>query len=159
MRVLGLVLACVINIWGAHGAWATCTIDRVDLRGDWGTVRIRVNVADTPAERAQGLMNVMEMPRFAGMLFVYQRPQPVNFWMENTFIPLDMLFADATGRIQHIHENATPLDRTPIPGGDDIQYVLEINGGLSADLGIGPGTQIRHPAISPDIAVWPCVAQ
>jgi uncharacterized membrane protein (UPF0127 family) len=143
----------------AAPVWAECREDRVELRGDWGSIRFRVAVADTPQERARGLMHVPEMPRLAGMLFVYERPQSVSFWMENTLISLDMLFADAAGTVTRIHENAVPLDRTPIPGGRDIQYVLEINGGLSSELGIGVGTQMRHPAILQDVAVWPCVAE
>jgi uncharacterized membrane protein (UPF0127 family) len=116
-------------------------------------------VADTPQERAQGLMNVPQMPRLTGMLFVYERPERVSFWMENTLIPLDMIFADAAGVVQRIHANAVPLDRTPIPGGDDIQFVLEINGGLAATLGLAEGDQMRHPSIPADIAAWSCAAQ
>jgi uncharacterized membrane protein (UPF0127 family) len=126
------------------------------MRGDFGTVRFRVSVADTPQERAQGLMHVPEMPRMTGMLFVYERPQAVSFWMENTLIPLDMIFADATGTVQRIHANAIPLDRTPIPGGEDIQYVLEINGGMADQLGLSAGDEMRHPSIGQDLASWPC---
>jgi uncharacterized membrane protein (UPF0127 family) len=76
--------------------------------------------------------------------------------MENTLIPLDMVFMDDTGTVQHIHENAVPLDRTPIPGGNDIQYVLEVNGGMTETLGITVGSEMRHPGIDQDLAVWPC---
>lgn len=140
-------------------AQASCRDDRVSLRGDWGTARITVEVADTPQERSQGLMNVPEMGRFDGMLFVYERPQRVSFWMENTLIPLDMIFADATGTVTRIHENAIPLDRTAIPGGAGIQFVLEVNGGLSATLGLTEGTVMRHPSIPQDAAAWPCAAE
>jgi uncharacterized membrane protein (UPF0127 family) len=140
-------------------ALAACSEDRVEIRGEFGTVRFRVAVADTPQARAQGLMHVSEMPRMSGMLFVYERPQRVSFWMENTLIPLDMIFADETGVVQRIHENAIPLDRTPIPGGDDIQYVLEINGGMAAALGLAEGNEMRHPAIAQTLAAWSCAAQ
>lgn len=129
------------------------------MRGDFGSVRFRVAIADTPQERAQGLMHVPQMPRMAGMLFVYERPQSVSFWMENTLIPLDMIFADETGLVRRIHENAVPMDRTPIPGGDGIQYVLEINGGMAAALGLSEGDQMRHPAIAQEIAAWPCTPE
>jgi len=154
--LFGLVLTALA---GATPAEAACREDRVELRGDWGSVRIRAEIADTPQERAQGLMHVPEMGRLDGMLFIYERPQPVQFWMENTLIPLDMLFADASGVVTRIHENAIPLDRTPIPGGRDIQYVLEVNGGLSAELGITVGTEMRHPGIQQETAAWPCVAE
>ena len=95
------------------------------------------------------------MATSAGMLFVYEKPQYVSFWMRNTLIPLDMLFMDATGTVQTIHENAVPLDETAIPGGEDIQYVLEINGGLTRKLGITVGSELRHPAIG-ETAAWAC---
>ena len=136
-------------------AWAACAPDRVDLRGDWGQARFTVEVADDPGERSQGLMHRESMGLSAGMLFVYERPQPVSFWMRNTLIPLDMIFMDANGVVQRIHENAVPLDETGIEGGDSIQYVLEINGGLADRLGITEGSELRHPQIAPDPA-WAC---
>ena len=90
------------------------------------------------------------------MLFVYDRAQPVSFWMKNTLIPLDMLFIGSDGRVRKVQENAVPRDETPIPGGDDIRYVLEIGGGLAARLGIGPGAELRHPSVDPALAAWPC---
>ena len=110
-----------------------CAPDRVTLRGDWGTATFRVEIADDAAERAQGLMYRDQMDRGAGMLFVYPRPQVV----------------------QRIAREAVPFDETPLPGGSGIQYVLEINGGLAERFGIGPGTEIRHPAIGED-AAWTC---
>ena len=97
------------------------------------TLRFSVEVVDDAAERAQGLMFRESLPKFSGMLFVYETPQPVAFWMRNTLIPLDMLFFDGAGRLARIKRDATPHDETPIIGGDDIRYVLEINGGLARD--------------------------
>ncbi|MEM9970174.1 MAG: DUF192 domain-containing protein [Pseudomonadota bacterium] len=134
--------------------WAVCSGDKVDLRGDWGQARFTVDVADEPAERSQGLMNVPSMPAGTGMLFVYDRPQRATFWMRNTLIPLDMIFADETGTVTHVHENAIPLDETTIDGGVGVKFVLEINGGLAGRFGIDVGTELRHPAI--ESAAWPC---
>nr|WP_233495477.1 DUF192 domain-containing protein [Rhodosalinus halophilus] len=142
-------------LWPAAGVAAACSADAVWLRGDWGEARFRVAVADTPDERAQGLMFVEEMGRFEGMLFVYERPQRVSFWMKNTLIPLDMIFADARGVVRRVHENAQPGDLTPIPGGDAIRFVLEVNGGMARTMGIGPGTELRHPSLGAG-AAWPC---
>jgi uncharacterized protein len=149
MRVLGLVVML------AGPAAAECSADRVTVIGDWGQVAFGVDLADDPQERAQGLMFVQSMSTLRGMLFVYEQPQRTSFWMENTLIPLDMIFADPTGTIVTVHENAIPLDRTSIPGGDNIQFVLEINGGLSSRLGIVPGDLLQHPAIGPGAAA-PC---
>ena len=93
----------------------------------------------------------------AGMLFIYEEPQPLSFWMRNTLIPLDLLFIDSHGVVQHIHHNAIPLDESPLEGGSDaLLAVLEINGGLSARMGITPGTELRHPAFAGRNPAWPC---
>ncbi|PLL13686.1 hypothetical protein C0V75_06235 [Tabrizicola sp. TH137] len=118
--------------------------------------RFTVDVADDGAERAQGLMFRESMPASAGMLFVYEAPQRASFWMKNTLIPLDMIFADETGRVTRVHENAVPHDTTPIDGGDAVRFVLEINGGLAARMGIAAGAELRHPAIPQETAAWPC---
>lgn len=137
-------------------AGAACAPDTVELRGPSGMARFTVEVADTGAERAQGLMFRESMARSAGMLFVYESPQRASFWMKNTLIPLDMIFADETGRVTRVHSNAVPHDTTPIDGGEDVRFVLEINGGLAARMGIGEGAELRHPAIPQETAVWPC---
>jgi uncharacterized membrane protein (UPF0127 family) len=134
----------------------TCEDNAVYLRGDWGQARFSIDVVDTPEARSRGLMFVENMPRMTGMLFVYEREQTVSFWMKNTLIPLDMIFADGRGVVQRVHENAVPQDVTAIPGGSNIQYVLEINGGLSEQLGIDAGTEMRHPSIANNVAAWPC---
>ncbi len=90
------------------------------------------------------------------MLFVYDRPQSVSFWMRNTLIPLDMIFADETGLVRRVHSNAIPLDETPIFGGSQILAVLEINGGLAEQFGISAGTLLQHPAFDQSTAAWPC---
>lgn len=149
-----LALAALLAA-GAASAQEACRDDRIDLRGDWGQAAFRVAVADTPEAQRQGLMFVETMPRGEGMLFVYDAPRPVSFWMSNTLIPLDMVFLSPEGVVTRVHENAVPGDETPIPGGDGVQFVLEINGGLADDLGIEPGDEARHPRIGPG-AAWPC---
>ena len=90
-----------------------------------------------------------------GMLFIYERPQTVSFWMKNTLIPLDMLFVSPQGEVLKVHENAVPGDLTALPGGDGVQMVLEINGGLSSRLGITAGDVMQHPSFGPE-AILPC---
>lgn len=155
-QIVGLTLVtAIIALAGMAGA-APCREDAVTLRGDGDQARFRVELADDEAERAQGLMNRDTLARGAGMLFVYPEPQQVAFWMKNTRIPLDMIFLDAGGTVQKVHHEAVPHDETPIFGGDDIQSVLEINGGLARRIGIEEGWQLRHPAIDQAQAVWPC---
>jgi hypothetical protein len=148
-------LATVFAI-AAGGVSAACSESAVDLRGDWGSARFTVEVADDAAERAQGLMNRPSMPRSAGMLFLYEAPQRATFWMRNTLIPLDMIFMDPTGTVTRIHENAVPLDETTIDGGPGVQAVLEINGGLARAVGIDVGSELRHPGLDQSVAAWPC---
>ena len=135
---------------------AACAPEAAELRGTFGQARFHVEIADTVAERNKGLMFREKLASSAGMLFVYDKPQSVAFWMKNTLIPLDMIFADATGRITRVHSDAVPGDTTPIDGGEGVVYVLEINGGLAKRMGIAEGGELRHPAIDPAIAVWPC---
>jgi hypothetical protein len=149
-------LSFCLLLLSSAAAHAACSETQVDLRGDWGKARFIVEVADDPAERSQGLMNRETMATNAGMLFLYDHPQRVAFWMENTLIPLDMLFLSEDGTVQHIHENAIPLDRTAIPGGDEILAVLEVNGGMSKMLGITVGSQLRHPMLDQSVSAWPC---
>lgn len=153
MRIAGALLAFLVS---AAAASAACVEERVEIRGDFGTARFNVEIADEPAERSLGLMNRPSMPMNAGMLFVFESQQPVSFWMRNTLIPLDMLFVDETGVIARVHENAVPLDETPIPSGAPVRYVLEINGGLAAQIGIEAGDELRAHAIPADVAAWPC---
>jgi len=133
-----------------------CAYDRVDLRGDWGSARFSVEIADDDKSRGQGLMHRKSMAMSTGMLFIYPRPQRATFWMRNTLIALDMIFLDATGRVVGIHENAIPLDESTIDGGTGVLAVLEINAGLSQAVGISVGSQLRHPSFSQESAIWPC---
>lgn len=145
-------LVCVL----AAPASAACSDDKVTVVGDWGQANFSVDVADDPQERAQGLMFVEDMPTLAGMLFIYERPQAVSFWMKNTLIPLDMLFVSPRGEVLALHENAIPGDLTPIPGGDGVQMVLEINGGMAARLGVEVGDVLQHPSFG-DTGILPCL--
>jgi uncharacterized membrane protein (UPF0127 family) len=150
LLALGLLLAPAPVL-----AEAACATGRVDLRWPDGRESFAVEVADDGAERAQGLMFRESLDPAAGMLFVYETPRRAQFWMKNTLIPLDMIFADATGRVTRVHSRAIPGDLTPIDGGDGVAFVLEINGGLAEKLGITPGAELRHPAVGP-AAAWPC---
>lgn len=140
----------------ASPAEAVCAPGTLEMRGPGGPARFNVEVADDAGERAQGLMFRESMAASAGMLFVYPKPEHARFWMKNTAIPLDMIFADAKGRVVRVHANAVPQDETAIDGGTGVQFILEINGGLAARLGIVAGSEIRHPAIAQAAAVWPC---
>jgi uncharacterized membrane protein (UPF0127 family) len=104
-----------------------------------------VEVAADDESREKGLMYRMSMAPDAGMLFDFHTPQLVSFWMENTVLPLDMLFVRADGTIARIKENATPYSRENIPSGEPVEFVIELNGGRAAALGITEGGRIHTP--------------
>lgn len=153
-----LRLASLAFVTLPGGAWAeaACAPARLDLRWEGGQESFAVEVADDGEERARGLMFRSELAPASGMLFVYDTPRQPAFWMKNTLIPLDMIFADGTGTVTRVQANAVPGDLTPVDGGPGVQFVLEINGGLAAKLGLAPGAQLRHPAIPAERAAWPC---
>ncbi|MFW5655884.1 MAG: DUF192 domain-containing protein [Roseicyclus sp.] len=157
-RFRAVALAAAVALLAPLPALA-CEAGRAELRGDWGTARFRVEVADTPQARARGLMFVESLPSGAGMLFVFPDEAARSFWMRNTLISLDILYFDAEGRWVSAQENAVPLDETSLPSEGPAQYVLEINGGLVDRFGMGPGTEIRHSALDQARAAWPCPAE
>ena len=106
------------------------------------THRFTVEVARTPEEQAQGLMNRQSLSPDRGMIFPYAPPQPVAFWMKNTLIPLDMIFIAPGGQILRIEPNTVPLSLEPVGSGEAVEAVLEIAGGRSAELGIAAGDRV-----------------
>jgi uncharacterized membrane protein (UPF0127 family) len=107
-----------------------------------GVHRFTVDVAATPEQQETGLMFVKHLAADRGMIFPYDPPQPVAFWMHNTLIPLDMVFIRADGTIARI-ATAKALDDTPVPSVEPIGAVLEIAGGRAAQLGIVPGDKVE----------------
>jgi uncharacterized membrane protein (UPF0127 family) len=105
-------------------------------------------LALTPAQQQQGLMWIRELPRGAGMLFMHASPRPMDMWMKNTYVPLDMLFFDAGGRITHIHRNARPLSEELISSNGEVGGVLEILAGEADRRGIRIGDRIVLPQLS-----------
>jgi uncharacterized membrane protein (UPF0127 family) len=153
-----VILAVGLALTGT-AARAGCATDQVEIRTLSGQVqRFGVEVADDADERAKGLMFREKMPMASGMLFVFPEPKHATFWMQNTPLALDMIFADQAGRVTHVHENAVPMDPTPIDGGPGVAFVLEINAGLAGPMGIRPGAALRHPTIGSKDALWPCGA-
>tara|TARA_B100001173_G_C15884863_1_gene503072 strand:- start:275 stop:784 length:510 start_codon:yes stop_codon:yes gene_type:complete len=145
-RLITLLIWCII--FPIPAVSKNCSVDQIDLRGSFGQVRFDVYLAATSKSREKGLMYITDFSQRKAMLFVYPEPQRVSFWMKNTLIPLDILFADGKGEIVRIHHNAKPHDKTLIYGGDNVQFVLEINAGLSKRFEFHIGAQMLHPMIS-----------
>lgn len=143
-RTLG-ILAAVLG--GLLPLVANSEESRVVLHTDSGAHAFTVEVADTPELRQKGLMFRTALAADAGMLFDFKETRPVSFWMRNTFIPLDMVFIAADGTVASIHVNARPHDTTSIPSGAPVQFVLEIPGGRSGEIGLQAGDRAEHPLI------------
>jgi uncharacterized membrane protein (UPF0127 family) len=109
-----------------------------------GDYAFTIEIADTPQEQQRGLMFRQELAADAGMLFDYGTERKVSFWMQNTYIPLDMVFIGADGVVKHIHANAKPLDPTSIPSKEAVRFVLEIPGGRAAEIGLKDGDRFEH---------------
>ena len=110
-----------------------------------GKHRFIVEVARTPEEQAQGLMFRNSVPPDRGMIFPYDPPVQVSFWMKNTLVPLDILFIGPDGKIGRIAANTTPMSLDPVPSIDPVSAVLEIAGGRAAELGIREGDKVDWP--------------
>ena len=110
---------------------------------------VKIEVADTPQSREMGLMYRDTLASDAGMLFVFPAPSNQVFWMKNTRIPLDMVFADSQRRVIGIVANAVPYSeaRLSVPG--DSQYVLEVNGGFCQRRGVKAGDRLEFLGFSP----------
>jgi uncharacterized protein len=110
---------------------------------------VTVEVASTGPQREVGLMFRKHLDDNAGMIFVFPDEAPRNFWMHNTPIPLDMLFADAAGRVTGIVANAEPYSDKLLGVAGNAEYVLEVNGGFCAKNGIKPGDKMDFSGFSP----------
>ncbi len=104
--------------------------------------RFRIWVADNDMRRARGLMFVKALEDDQGMLFLYPTEQTISMWMKNTYIPLDMLFIDSTGKIVHVVHNTTPLSLDTIASKQPASAVLELKGGTAERLKLAPGARV-----------------
>jgi uncharacterized membrane protein (UPF0127 family) len=131
----------------APAAAADAVREELVIHTDAGERVFQVEIADDAQETQRGLMFRREMAAEHGMLFDFGEERPASFWMRNTYIPLDMLFIEADGTIESIAERTTPLSERSVPSRGPVRYVLEINGGLSDELGIEPGDKVSGPAL------------
>jgi uncharacterized membrane protein (UPF0127 family) len=120
------------------------TLEKLTIQTAKGSHSFDVEVMRTPEERSKGLMFRRHMPADRGMLFDFGRTDHVAMWMQNTYIPLDMLFIRADGTIARIHAHAEPLSTRTIPSGEPVLSVLELNGGVAETIGAKPGDKVSH---------------
>ncbi len=109
---------------------------------------ISVEIADSYAERENGLMFRKNLDKDKGMFFIFEDSAIRNFWMKNTYIPLDIIFIDENFAIVNIAENAQPCINEPCQTYSSLKpakYVLEVNAGFSEENGIREGEKIIQP--------------
>ena len=135
----------LIACWALLAALPTARAagqDTIEIVTRTGVHAFSVELATNAAERAVGLMNRKELPEGRGMLFDFHDDQPVQFWMHNTYIPLDMIFIAGDGRVVRVAENAKPMSDDLIPSGRPVRAVLEVIGGTARKFGIAPGDRV-----------------
>jgi uncharacterized protein len=140
-----LVIAAVLFSFSSEAQLQHFPKSELTIVSATGPHHFAVEVAETPAQMEQGLMFRRQLAEDAGMLFDFKRPTMATMWMRNTLIPLDMLFVDARGRIVNIHERAVPQTDDVIASAAPVRYVIELNGGTAARLGIVPGDKVESP--------------
>ncbi len=146
MRALTVFALFVILIAGGSSRAADRSV--VEIASKSGVHSFSVEVVDDDAGRAKGLMFRRSLPEGTGMLFDFKTEQDVAFWMQNTYVPLDMIFIRADGRILRIAENTEPMSTRQIPSGGKVLAVLEVIAGTTRKLGIVAGDRVAHPIFS-----------
>jgi uncharacterized membrane protein (UPF0127 family) len=116
--------------------------DTIEIVTRTGVHAFSVELATNAAERAVGLMYRKELPEGRGMLFDFHDDQPVQFWMHNTYIPLDMIFIAGDGRVVRVAEYAKPMSDELIPSGRPVRAVLEVIAGTARKFGIMAGDRV-----------------
>lgn len=106
-----------------------------------GRFAYKLDIAATPAQQECGLMFRKTMPRDVGMVFPFAPPRPLTFWMENTILPLDLIFVGADGRVIGIG-NGVPFSRDMIASGGVAARVIELNAGEARRIGLKPGDRV-----------------
>ena len=142
-----LSLAALVAVPVARAQTATAAPERLVVVTASGPHVYSVEVAQTPAEQERGLMFRRDMAADRGMIFPFAPPQPVQFWMHDTYIALDMLFVGADGRIAAIKKDATPLSDAIIPSGVAVAAVVELDAGQADAIGAKVGDRVSDEVV------------
>ncbi len=143
-----LLLACLaLTACSPQPAVTTGTVPELDGAFEFGSLEVvndageslvfDVYLATNPKQRQRGLMFVRDMPASTGMLFIYDTDDHYAMWMQNTYIPLDMVFARSDGTVSSISRDTVPLTLDSHGAVEPVRYVLELNAGTARRLGIG----------------------
>ncbi len=103
---------------------------------------IDIELAETKAERAKGMMYRTSLKNDGGMLFIFDKEEAQSFWMKNTYITLDLIFINKQQIVEQIAQSASPSSEGQISCSKPVKYVLEVNGGFTAAFGIEAGQSV-----------------
>lgn len=142
-----LVAACASTPGGSEAHFPDLRQAEIRAVTASGAHRFTVWIAADDKAREKGLMFVRELPPDRGMLFVFDYPQEVAFWMKDTYLPLDLVFIDRSGRVLNIAPNAKPLSLEPIPSEGPVVAVLEVLAGTARNIGLTPGNRVILPSL------------
>ena len=141
---LAAAMAVLVTLYVTPAARAA-SVQPLEIATRSGVHVFSVEMATTEEEKQTGLMYRKELPDGKGMLFDFSPEQQISMWMKNTYIPLDMIFIRADGRILRIAENTEPLSTKIISSGGLAKGVLEVIAGTAQKYGIQPGDRVAHP--------------
>lgn len=142
-----LVAACASTPARTPALFPSLQQARVQFTTASGVHAFGVWIAADDISRKRGLMFVRELPPGRGMLFLFEQPQPLVFWMKNTYLSLDLIFIDPAGRVLNIAANTRPHSLEPIPSDGEAIAVLEVVGGTARSIGLQPGDRLTLPTL------------
>ena len=156
-----LVAACASTSAKTHEFFSSLQQDKVRVTTASGVHEFRVWIAADDRSRERGLMHVRALPPDRGMLFVFEQPQPLAFWMKNTYLSLDLIFIDPAGRVLNVAADTRPLSLDPIPSDGEAIAVLEVLGGTARSIGLQSGDRLTLPTLrtTGDAALSPAQAK
>ena len=143
---LFIVLSATVGLCSSlliHQAFAQ-TLETLVVHTSEGTQSFQVEVADTPQERAQGLMGRNQMPARQGMIFDFGGTQQVRMWMKDTPLSLDMIFIRADGKVHRVVSHTDPFSEAHIESNGRVRAVLELNAGTANASGVRVGDTVQH---------------
>jgi len=123
---------------------AVLPVEEIVLVSSSGEFRFSAEIADTADRRRTGLMFREEMLPTHGMLFDFEDNGLVAMWMKNTPLSLDMVFVRPDGTIARIARKTTPFSTDVISSGEPVSHVLELNAGITLQIGLKIGDRIKH---------------
>jgi uncharacterized membrane protein (UPF0127 family) len=148
MRAFGAALLAALFVAVCFAASANAAdFTPLSIETASGRHAFQAEVAKDDAMRAQGLMYRRTLDPDKGMLFDFGGEEPVSMWMQNTYVPLDMVFIKADGTVHRVEEHTTPLSTRTIDSGVAVRYVLEVPAGTAAKIGITRGSKVKHKII------------